>query len=342
MSPFQILQMKLLVLCVLAHQDPGVQALEAQALQLTTDPEARNPEDDHGSSFMKSFTWTGLAVAKENSVAKTNHSSEISEEHIVIHLQPVDDWEDDQAGTMTSLSIMDGSQESEATKSSVSGPANFNRLENQGGSAHEEDGGSLNPPDPPTSPSVAPGTRQHQSSNSVLAEFVKSLMMPFRYLTGAEKAEKSQKGTSQLEENHTQEDETSSMNLSVPKAARKKGSVDNAIIERKNDGFIFWAPTAEATSPGEGLSEREKEAKPLVALVPLVPAVPRAGQVKSETGASHPLSSMDGKNSVFSSSYNSLLKLLTECEIKAEKGRIRAVLFFFFNKRAWETLKCHW
>lgn len=260
---------------------------------------------------MKSSTWTGLVDlddAEENSLAKTNNSAEISEEHIVIHLQPVDDWEEQQVGPMTSQPIMAGSQESEATMSdgSVSGPANLSRLENHGGSAHEqkEDSGSHNPSDTGSSSSVAPGPPQHQSNNNILAEFVKSLMMPFRYLAGAEKAEKSQKGTSLLEENHTQEEETSSRNLSVPKAARKKGSVDNAIIERKSDGFNFWAPTAGASSPGEGLSEQEKEAKPLVplvplvALVPLVPAVPGAGQGDREAGASSPLSSMDGKNIV--------------------------------------------
>lgn len=245
-----------------------------------------------------------LDNAEENSLAKTNNSSEISEEHIVIHLQPVEDWEEDQVGPMTSQPIMDGSQESEVTKnSSVSGPANLSRLDNHGGSAHEEkeDGGSLNPSGAPTSSSVTPGTRQHQSSNNVLAEFVKSLMMPFRYLTGAEKAEKRPKGASRVEEkageNQTQEEETSSRNFSVPKAARKKGSVDNAIIERKSDGFDFWAPTAGASSPAEGLSEREKEAKPLVPLVPLVPAVPRAGQGDGETGDSGPPSSIGGKNS---------------------------------------------
>lgn len=296
------------MLCVLAHQEPGVQAQEAQALQLTANPEARTPEDKHGSPFAKSSAWTGpidLDNAEENSLAKTNNSSEISEEHIVIHLQPVEDWEEDQDGPVTSLPIMEGSLESEVTKSSnVSGPANISRLETNGGSAHEEkeDAGSLSPSDIPTPSSVAPGTPQHQSSNNVLAEFVKSLMIPFRYLTRPEKVEKTQKGASRLEEkageNHMQEEETSSRNLASPKAARKKGSVDNAIIERKSEGFDFWAPTAGASSPDEGLSDREKEAKPLVPLVPLVPTVPRAGQDDTETGASSPPSTIDGKNPV--------------------------------------------
>lgn len=299
MSPFETFQIQL---CVLAHQEPGVQALEAQALQLTTNSESRTPEDNHDPPFLKSSTWTGLVDldnAEKNSLVKTNNSSEISEEHIAIHLQPVEDWEEDQVGPMTSQPITDGSQESEVTKSSsVSGPANLSRLENHGGSAHEEkeDGGSLNPSDTPTSSSVTPGTVQHQSTNNVLVEFVKSLMMPFRYLTGTEKAEKRQKGASQVEEkageNQTQEEETSGRNLSFTKAARKKGNVDNAIIEHKSDGVNFWAPTAGASSPGESLSEREKEAKPLV---PLVPAVPRAGH---GNGDSSPPSSIDGKNPV--------------------------------------------
>lgn len=298
-------QMKPLVLCVVAHQEPGVQALQAQALQLTTNPEGQTPEDNHYSPFMKSSTWTGLVDldnADENSLAKTNNSSEISEEHIVIHLQPVEDWEEDQVGPTTTQPIDERSQESKFKKSSsVSEPANLSMLESHGSSSHEErPGGSLNPSDTPTSSSVATGIPQHQSSSNVLAEFVKSLMMPFRYLAGVEKAEKRQKGASGVEEkageNQTQED-TSSRNLSVPKAARKKGSVDNAIIERKGDSFDFWAPTVGASSPGEGLSEREKEAKPLVPLVPLVPAVPRAGQGGSKSGGSSPLSSIHGEKS---------------------------------------------
>lgn len=284
--------------------------MEAQALLLTGSPEAPFPEENHSSPFAKSSTWTGLVDldnSEENSLVKTNNSSEISEEHVVIHLQPVEDWEEEQAGQATSQPIKEESEESEGPKSSnASGLGNLSRLENQGGSAHEEqeDGGSLSPSNTPSSASTAPGAPQHQSSNNVLAEFMKSLMMPFRYLTGAAKVEKTQKGASQLQEkageNHTQEVETSGRNLSVPKAARKKGSVDNAIIERKSDGFDFWAPTAGA---GEGLSEREKEAKPLVPLVPLVPAVPRAAQQgDTKTGASSPPSTIDGKKSRLCSS----------------------------------------
>lgn len=288
-------------MCVLAHQEAGVQAQEAQALQLTTNPEVGTPENNHYSAFMKSSTWTGLVdldKADENSLAKTNNSSEISEEHIVIHLQPVEDWEEDQVGPITSQPIKEKSLESEVKKSSgASELANLSRLESHGSSAHEErEDGPLNPSDTPTSSSMAPGIPQHPSSSNVLAEFVKSLMLPFRYLTGAEKAEKRQKGASGVEEkageNQTQEEDTSSRNLSVPKAARKKGSVDNAIIERMSDSFDFWAPTAGASSPGEGLSEREKETKPLV---PLVPLVPRAGQADSKTAGSSPPSSIDGK-----------------------------------------------
>lgn len=283
--------------CFVAHQAPGVQALEAQALQLTTNPEAEtHPAAQHASPFAKSSTWTGLVDldnTRVNSLAKTNNSSEISEEHVIIHLQPVEDWEEHQDGPGSSQPIGEESDESEGTKSgNVSGLANLRSVENHGGSAHEQDdGGSFSSSDIPALSTVASSTPQPHSSNSVLAEFVKSLMRPFRYLTGAEKSEKTQKAR----ENNTQE-ETSSRNLSFPKGDRKKGSVDNAIVEHKSDSLSFW--TAGVLSPNEGLSEREKEAGPLIQLVP---AIPKAGQSDTETqpveGASSPPSTVDGMKS---------------------------------------------
>lgn len=300
--------------CFVVHQAPGVQALEAQTLQLTTNPEAEtHPAAQQSSTFAKSSSWTGLVDLDNtdvNSLAKTNNSSEISEEHVVIHLQQVEDWEEHQDGPGTSQPIGEESDESEGTKrGNVSGLANLRSVENHGGSAHEQDdGGSFSPSDIPALSTVASSTPQPHSSNSVLAEFVKSLMRPFRYLTGAEKSEKTQKAG----ENNTQE-ETSSRNLSFPKANRKKGSVDNAIVEHKSDSLAFWTPTVGVSSPDEGLSEREKEAGPLIRLVP---AVQRAGQSDTEMqpaeGASGPPSTVDGMKSCLCGCFFSVISLLLQ------------------------------
>ncbi|XP_037624798.1 neurocan core protein isoform X2 [Sebastes umbrosus] len=260
--------------CYRAQQPAGVQAAEAQALYQNPDPSADATssvtEAQRSAPFSKTSSWTGLVDldnAGVHSIAGINNSSEISEEHVVIHLRPEESWGDKQDGPRTS---QPSQEESDAPKSSnIMGLSDLENLESHGGSAHEEeDGGDFG--SSPTLSSTASSTPQPQTSNSVLAEFVNSLMKPFRYWRGGEETEN---GPS----NQTQ-GEASSRNLSKPSG--NKGSMDNAIMEHRSDSFSFRTPTGGLQNPEEGLSEQEKEVTPLIRLVP---AVQSTGQNNTTT-----------------------------------------------------------
>ncbi|XP_071343551.1 neurocan core protein isoform X2 [Trachinotus anak] len=262
--------------CYRAHQPAGVQAAESQALhQTNVNPAAQavSPatEAQHSAVFPKTSTWTGLVdldKAGVPSIAGISNSSEISEEHVVIHLQPEEGWKDGQDGLRNSQSSQ---EETDGPQSSnTMGLSDLENLENHGGSAHEEEDGSYFGSDTPTLSSIAFSTPQPQTGNSVLVEFVNTLMRPLRYWTGGEKTEKSLSvPVEKAGENQTQSD-LASRNLSLPKASRKKGSMDNAIMEHRSGSFSFRAPTSGLQSPVEGLSEQEKEVMPLIRLVPAV------------------------------------------------------------------------
>ncbi|KAK7889240.1 hypothetical protein WMY93_024800 [Mugilogobius chulae] len=191
--------------CYGAHQPSGFQAVEA-AFQ-TSNPE-QEPMSSVGEPYRRppyaeTSPWTGL-VNLENSntrsVAGNENSSEISEEHVVIHLMPEFD-------------------------------SSHGREENS-----EEDMPLAN---------ISTKFAQHpQNSNSVLADFVHTLMKPFRYLAGDKPVDVAEFGTSmpleEATENHVLP-EMSSSNLSEPKSDK-----------------------------GKGLSELEKEVMPLVKLQPAV------------------------------------------------------------------------
>ncbi|XP_070688266.1 neurocan core protein [Pempheris klunzingeri] len=273
--------------CYRAHQPAGVQAAEAQALQQPADPAAEAissvTESQQSAPFAKTSTWTGLVdldEAEVHSIAGINNSSEISEEHVVIHLRPEQGWDEKQSGSRTS---QPSHEESDGPKSSnILGISDLRSLESHGGSAHEEeDSGYFGSSETPTLSSIASSTPQPQSSNSVLAEFVNTLMKPFRYWTGGEEVEETEKGPSVLEEkageNQTQ-GEGFIRNLSIPKPSGNKGGMGNAIMEHTSGSFSFRAPTSGLQSPEEGLSEQEKEVMPLIRLVP---AVQSTGQSES-------------------------------------------------------------
>ncbi|XP_070816864.1 neurocan core protein [Chaetodon trifascialis] len=245
--------------CYGARQPAGVQAAEAQALYQTANPAAT--EAQRSASFSKTSTWTGLVDLNNtgvHSITGSNNSSEISEEHVVIHLRPEESWDEKQDGPRSSQS----SQEESDLKNE----------ESHGGSAHEEeDDGYFGSSDTPTVSSIPSSTPQPQTSNGVLAEFVNTLMRPFRYWTGQKELEGTENGLSEekAEENQMQ-GEASSRNLSIAKPSGNKGSIDNAIMEDRSDSFSFGAPTSAMQSPEEGLSEQEKEVMPLIRLVPAV------------------------------------------------------------------------
>lgn len=286
-------------LCVAAHHAAGVQAVEAQALHQTANPEAQSislaTEAQHGATLTKTSTWTGLVDLDNSgvhSIARTDNSSEISEEHVVIHLQPGEGWD--------GLGREDQVQSDGPKSSNTSVPSNLRSLESHGGSAQEEeDAGYFGSSDIPTLSTMATSTPQPQTSNSVLAEFVKSLMRPFTYWTGGvEVVGKPMEGSSGLEEKaggNPALGEASTRNKSFPKPSGNKGSVDNAIVEPRGGGLSSWTPTTGLQSPDEGLSEQEKEVMPLI---PLVPAVQATGQSDNKTRpgerASNPPSTING------------------------------------------------
>lgn len=289
------------LLCVAAHHAAGVQAVEAQALYQTANPEAQSislaTEAQHGSTLSKTSAWTGLVDLDNSgvdSIARTDNSSEISEEHVVIHLRPGEGWD--------GPSREDEVQSDGPKSGNTSVPSNLRSLESHGGSAQEEeDAGYFGSSDIPTLSTIATSTPQPQTSNSALAEFVKSLMRPFTYWTGGVEVVGKHKGPSGLEEkaggNHAL-GEASTRNMSFPKPSGNKGSVDNAIVEPRGGGFSSWTPTTGVQSPGEGLSEQEKEVMPLIRLVPAVQATGQSDN-KTRPGeqASNPPSTINGMSS---------------------------------------------
>ncbi|XP_044055994.1 neurocan core protein isoform X2 [Siniperca chuatsi] len=285
--------------CYEAHQPAGVQAAEAQGLYQTANQAAEAissvTEAQRSAPFSKSSTWTGLVDldnTQVHSIAEISNSSEISEEHVVVHIRPEEGWGGKQDGPRTSQPSQEESDGSES--SNTLALSDLGSLESHGGSAHEEeDGGYFGTSDTPTFSSIASSTPQPQTSNSVLAEFVNTLMRPFRYWTGGEETEK---GPSVLEEkageNQTQ-GEASLRNLSIPKPSGNKGSMDNAIMEHRSGSFSFRAPTSGLHSPEEGLSEQEKEVMPLIRLVP---AVQSTGQSDTTTQPGKQASSTSAGN----------------------------------------------
>uniref|UniRef100_A0A8C2B2P3 Neurocan core protein n=1 Tax=Cyprinus carpio TaxID=7962 RepID=A0A8C2B2P3_CYPCA len=183
-------------------------------------------------AFPEPSTWTGLVDLEKEDFKSiiNNESSEISEEHVVIHLGPEErsvEWEDDAVEKQENL---------------------------QGGSAKEEtddsDGLDVSPDPSSTTPS---SSMQAQTSNSVISNFVNTIMKPFRYWTGTGEPEipatesSLYRGTSEM----------------VPPARTKPSrgktsevGADNAIVE-PNIKEHSYNPSS--PDPEEELLEQEKE-----------------------------------------------------------------------------------
>ncbi|XP_041648236.1 neurocan core protein-like [Cheilinus undulatus] len=259
--------------CYTAHQPAGVQAAESQTFYQSTNSAAEDTslvtQAQNRAPFSKISPWTDEGVldkAGANSITEINNSSEISEEHVVVHLNPAESWKEEQDESRNSLE--------ESNSTIMNNSSGESDLETHGGSAHEqEDGGHFGSSDSATLSSVVSSTPHSQTSNSVLAEFVNTLMKPFRYWSKGEGLEETDEGhvvsEEQTRENQTQ-GEASSRNQSEPKLNANKGSMENAIMEHRSGSFSFRAPTSGPQSPEEGLSEQEKEVMPLVRLVPAV------------------------------------------------------------------------
>uniref|UniRef100_A0AAR2KXQ6 Neurocan core protein n=2 Tax=Pygocentrus nattereri TaxID=42514 RepID=A0AAR2KXQ6_PYGNA len=243
------------------------QETEAKALLQTSDAFSSNSTDDweqlqQNGAFPQPSTWTGLVdLDKEefNSIAD-NDSSEISEEHVVIHLQPGErsvHWGED--------ATKDGSP-----------PALENQVDLQGGSAREEhdereatEGHSLSPDPSLTTPS---SSTQAQTSNSVLYNFVNSIMKPLRYWTGNGETEASSTESSLVKE--TSEVVKPARMKPSGGLTESKGSTDNSILEPKQ---AEPSTNSSTLSSEEGLLEQEKE------VVLTVPGHDLKNQSKAQT-----------------------------------------------------------
>uniref|UniRef100_A0A8C2I6E9 Neurocan core protein n=1 Tax=Cyprinus carpio TaxID=7962 RepID=A0A8C2I6E9_CYPCA len=224
--------------------------LENSTLNSSSDEEVQLQRN---GAFPEPSTWTGLVDLEKEDFKSiiNNESSDISEEHVVIHLGPEEksvDWEDDPKDAV-------GKQE-----------------DLQGGSAKEEtDDGS---PDP-SSTTPSSSTQAH-TSNSVISNFVKTIMKPFRYWTMTVEPEipatesSLYKGTSEM---------VPPTRTMPNKGKTSKAGADNTIME---PNFKEHSYNPSSSDPEEELFEQEKE----VVLV----AAPQEIRSPSNSHMDHPYS----------------------------------------------------
>ncbi|KAG9350632.1 hypothetical protein JZ751_024521, partial [Albula glossodonta] len=212
-------------------------------------------------------TWTGVVdLEKEgiNSIAG-NESSEISEEHMVIHLRPGDAslrWADQpRPGSSRS-------QEASAPKiTALMSLSSLEHLEGQGGSAKEEEtdededaeGHTLS--SLPPNPSVSSPTPQAQTSNSVFSNFVSSIMRPWRYWTGSE-AEAPVTPTSPTKKRLMETQKSMGSGRGNPAGGKVEAdmkSSSNAIQEHFDREPLLQSSDGSPASADQELSERESE-----------------------------------------------------------------------------------
>lgn len=265
------------LLLVAAYQPAGLQVSEAKALYLTAEPAAEAlslvTEAKRSTPSTRNSTWIGLVDSnrtRDPSFLEINDSSEISEEHVLIDLRPEEGWGERRNISRTGQHGQDDS----------GGPNNNNTLGLLDPESHEDHGNVVS--DTPR-PFITLSTPQPQTSNSILSEFVKTLMRPFEYWTRSKGAGKTEGELTVPEgknkENQRQE-QTSSKNLSFLKPGGIKGSMDNAILEHRSGTFSLRGATSELQSSEKELSEQEKE---LIPLIKLTPAVQNTEQSKTST-----------------------------------------------------------
>lgn len=311
------------LLCVAAHQSAGIQAAEAQPLYQTAGPAAEAmtsiSEGKINAPFPKTSTWTGLMDLNK---AELNNSTEISEEHVVINLRPEEGWDERKDGSRISQPRED---ESESPQSNNTSP-DLESHENHGGSAHEEVDVSNFESETSTLSVVASSTLQHQTGNSILTEFVNTLLRPFKYWTRSKEANKTEEEPRvpevKAEKNQTH-GEASSRNMSIPKLSGNKGNMDNAIMEHRRGAFFLRSSTNGLQSSEEGLSEQEKELMPLIKLVPAIQNIEQSytithpGEGPASTFTEIPQSTAKGKVS-----FCFLLYLLKQLKFKLHSSLI--------------------
>uniref|UniRef100_A0A673XUF6 Neurocan core protein n=1 Tax=Salmo trutta TaxID=8032 RepID=A0A673XUF6_SALTR len=184
------------------EREAGVQAAQPVGFLQYRDPEANSSdtEPQHSAHYLQPSTWTGMAdLDKEgiSSITGGNESSEISEEHVVIHLRPGEStqgWGEENQETKGRSKTGDPQNPSSSPNTSTLGLSVLESLETHGGSAQEEVEGEgdeewrLGSSDSPLSSQAAP-VLQAQTANYVLHSFVNNLMKPFRYWTGSVEAD---------------------------------------------------------------------------------------------------------------------------------------------------------
>ncbi|XP_073699746.1 neurocan core protein [Garra rufa] len=185
-------------------------------------------------AFPEPSTWTGLVDLEKEDFKSiiNNESSEISEEHVVIHLGPEE----------RSVDLEDPKDAMEKQEDLL------------GGSAKEETDDSDSPDVSPDLSSTTPSSStQAQTSNSVISNFVNTIMKPFRYWTS----------TGEPEIPATEPSIYKATSEMVPPTRTKpsrgktsKGGADNAIVE-PNIKEQSYNPTS--SDPEEELLEQEKE-----------------------------------------------------------------------------------
>ncbi|XP_019752826.1 neurocan core protein isoform X1 [Hippocampus comes] len=239
--------------CYRAHQPADAQAAEALASLHATIPAAQagSPlsRTQMGAPLPKAATRTGLTDLNE---AIANDSSDISDEHVVIHLSPLQGWDNQQDGAPTGRSRPAEPDEMKSSNAPT-------EQESHGGSAQEEVDASMD-----TLPSAASTTSQPHTSKSMLTDFVNTLMKPFKYWAGSGMGQTSNR----------------SQTLSL-QAGENKGGSDNAITEHgSHDSPSRLLHASGLQSAEDGLSEQEKEEVPLF---PVLSAVQNGRKIESTT-----------------------------------------------------------
>ncbi|CAB1314023.1 unnamed protein product [Coregonus sp. 'balchen'] len=276
------------------EREAGFQAAQPMGFLQYRDPEANSSDTEPQRSvpYPQPSTWTGTVdLDKEgiSSIAGGNESSEISEEHVVIHLRPGEStqgWGEENQETKGRSKTGAPQDPSSSPKTSTLGLSVLESLETHGGSAQEEVEGEgegdeewrFMSSNSPLSSQASP-TLQAQTANSVLHSFVNNLMKPFRYWTGSvedgTEAPLPATPASLPEGRGVEEDQTTPGSAMVTPTKGKpklgsKGSTDNTIIEHRSGGSLFKTSTNGLTSTEEGLSEQDRE---VVTLVPLGPVI---------------------------------------------------------------------
>lgn len=254
---------------------------EAKALVQPSQTASSNTTDDleqlqQNGAFPHPSTWTGLVdLVKEEFISiADNESSEISGEHVVIRLRPRE--------KPVSQEILMSKDQSPPV------------LELHGGSAREEHDErevtedhrlSLEPS--LTTPS---SFTQAQPSNSMLFNFVDSIMRPWKYWKGNAETE-APSTVSGLWMETSEEEEVQAARVKSGDGLRgTKGSIDNAILDPES-----MEPSTNPSTPysEEGLLEQEKE---MVLPVP-VNELKNPSKFQTEPSVSQPTASK-GKNTL--------------------------------------------